>query len=558
MPETMALLRLSWKRNRALAAGMAIATLVGILVAIASGPLEVGSLRGKIAIYALICTMLPAALSSIVLFDYSNEGNLNMSESGCSHWLLRMPVHSWKIAAVPVVLKTIWITVLWMLFVFIARYLGSDEAIPLFAPSVMFSAAAISMLVLAWQPFRSGWHRIAALIVAALAIYGCSALVLVAPFINQVAWRPIAVWTSRIGVVLLYSFVVWLLIRSVHTARTNVTGLVPLRARNPFFGITSADNAPERRFRSPRHALIFHDLLQQRGWMRNTFILGVIPAIVIITLFVPLGIPTVVLTLILFGYLAGIAISRMGATGEAVLSVPSYLAASPLSSAAIAWTRFAFPMLLAALVYSFVLLPIAGLACWPSNRATWNQWAAELARQIGSSETFWVGAGWTAAIVIAAGVFMLGRVATCFWFAMSGRPWLTVVMSIVLGLSVLVPLGVLIRWFILQPDFESTRASAMEYAAWIPWIVAALLIAKGVASLAAIFTVSAKRLAGPGDQIKVILIWAMITLGVSASLAMLVPDPRVTFLWCLGFAALSIPLSRVIILPLMVDWSRHR
>jgi hypothetical protein len=490
------------------------------------------------------------------MFDYSDERNLNLPETGCSHWLLRMPIQSWKIALVPVVLKTLWVTTLWVAFVLTLRLLA-DERPPLFAPSLVFSAITIWILTISWRPFRSSWHRMVVLAVAVPVLYLCVAGAIIAPVINQVEWRPTATAASVIGAILLYGSGVWTLVRSVDIARTNATGIVPERGKTKESSLSQSANEQVRQFNSPRHALAAHDHLQSQMWLRRTFIVGVIPAILIFVLLIPVSIPSVVIVLFVFAYLGAIAISKIGAA-DGSPSLPPYLAASPLSSATIAWTRFSSPMVIATGVFFCVLIVFAGWACWPENREAWIRWAGLRTREAGSTDTVIVGLRWSAAIVIASAAFFMGRLATTIWFGLGRRTWQSVVISLLPILIFLVLMGFVLRWFMQQTDWESTRESALAYTACLPYIVIGLLSVKVAASATVAAALWSRKLASGGAISKVLGIWAAITLLVGTSTAMLVPDPRVTFLWCFAVAAITIPLARVLALPLSLAWNRHR
>ncbi len=556
MPELLALTRLAIVRSRLLLLLMVSAVAIGVATVFVAGPIGQDDLGAKIAIIALFCTMLPAALSSIVLFDYAAEGNMNLPESGCSHWVLRMPVQSWKVACVPLILKTLWVTALWLVFVFVARFLDAEDDLPLVAPSICLSATAIWVLVLAWRPFRSGWHRLAALTIVVPVLYCCIVAVFVSPHLKTVEWRPTATYATFTMAIVLYIAGVWLAVRAVALARTSITGVVPEFGKQREASWLSGGGDRERHYQSAVHTLVSHDLNESQGWVRKTLIVGVIPAIVIFSLFIPVCVPSVVIVFWVFAYLAAIAVMRAGSALNS--SLPPYLAASPLSNATIAWSRFATAMLIATCVSSSILVVFAGWCCWAANRHAWLVWASQRADDVGSADPVMIGLRWSIAIVIASATFVLGRLASYFWFGMTGRQWVSVAMTVVMGLMVFVPLSIAFRWFAQQRDWESAQTSALYYAGFLPAIVTGLLVLKSLAVAAAVAVVSSRKLVSHSSMLRVIAIWAAITLLVATSLAMLIPDPRATYLWCLGLTALAVPLARVLVLPASIAWNRHR
>ena len=169
-----------------------------------------------------------------------------------------------------------------------------------------------------------------------------------------------------------------------------------------------------------------------------------------------------------------------------------------------------------------------------------------------------IGLRWSIAVVIASATFVLGRLATYFWFGMTGRQWVGVVMAVVIGMMVFVPLSIAFHWFAQQRDWESAQASALYYAGFLPAIVIGLLVLKSLAVAAAVAVVSSRKLVSHSRILRVVAIWVAITLTVATTLAILIPDPRATYLWCLGLTTLAVPLARVLVLPASLAWNRHR
>jgi hypothetical protein len=144
------------------------------------------------------------------------------------------------------------------------------------------------------------------------------------------------------------------------------------------------------------------------------------------------------------------------------------------------------------------------------------------------------------------------------WISLAGRTWVVMLMAVVSGTVYLTPVGVALRWFMAQTDWETTRISALSYLPLVPVFTAGFLVLKGIALIASVIAVTRQRVVTHSEVIRVVAIWSVITLLVSGAIMMLVPDPRVTFLWCLAVTSLVIPLSRVIVLPLALAWNRHR
>ncbi len=345
------------------------------------GNLVTGASRRSDRREPLFFSLMPAGIASIILFDYGLDQDLNLPDSSCSHWILRMPIQAWKIAAVPIALKSLWISAIWIIFVLVARSLDSP-AIPLIMPCIVFSAVAVWIMVLSWRPFQSSFRRFALLVIAIPVLYCALVGAIAAPMIDAVQWRPLATLASVVAGIALYVGGIWTLVRSTQLARISPGGIIPgERSTRP----RDADNAglrlnetplPTQHFRSKIDALFHHDYQRSRHWIRGLYAIMVLPTIVIFALFVPVHAASVIMALALFVYYAGFAGSRSFASNNFSSELPVYLAASPLSTKTLAWTRQLFPLVMGLITYGCILFLFAGWACWESNRAIWMQMGA--------------------------------------------------------------------------------------------------------------------------------------------------------------------------------------
>jgi hypothetical protein len=564
MSELAALVRLSIARHRWMLVGLSLSVLTGACVAIVWHVWSPGSSGDDVATVALLLSLLPSGIAAIVLFDYGLDQDLIQHQSGCNHWILRMPIDDWKIAIVPVALKTVWISGLWILFVSIARWMGSS-AIPILMPCIAFSAVGVWILVLSWRPVRHSLMRFAGLVLAAIVLYVALVGAIASPKIEQIEWRVPAIVTSGVACVSLYVGGILYLIRSTHLARVNPGGIVPTKGYSP--RVASIANAtphaaslpPMRIYRNQAHALFWHDFQRSIHWIRKIYLLFVIPTIVLYVLFVPVGGFGIVTALFLFAYWAGMAVSRTLESGEASRGMPVYLAASPLRTKTLAWTRQLLPLAVALVTFSCLLVLFAGWGCWESNRRAWMGWAEAQARSLDApDDAFRIGVQLSIAIVLGVGVVALGRIAAFWWVGLTGRPWVSILVTIVTSLGLLVPLGFALSWFLRQKDWESTQASALDFLSWLPWLIGTGLTAKAVLALAASVASWRRGLASAGDLLWICLIWTALTVALAFCFELLLPYRFVTLSWCLAITALAIPLARILVMPLALSMDRHR
>ena len=558
MPETVALLRLALTRNRGILIGLFVTVLIGQGVAWLSITPEYPYGYGDLSIIALAFSLLPAAIASIVLFNYGYDSDMASPDSGCSPWLLRMPIAHWKIAMVPVALKTAWISGIWLLFVYATQSFGVKETIPALAPCFAFSATAISVLVISWRPFRNAWGRLATLLVCGPLLYLIIGLVLVAPSIKQAEWRPLAVQASTIGSVLFYFASVVLAIRAAGLARTAPHGLIPASPESTRYGAQTDSVEDQKSFRNQFRALMHHEYLQLHGWVKKVVLATALPLAIFLVLFCKLSVVAVVAACIGFAYFSLFAVSRSSVIRDGYRTLPPYLAASPLRTSTIAWARFASLLSIALAVYFLIGFVFLGWACWPSNREIWSQWATDRAISIGSDAAFTTGLRWSLLIVIAWPYAVMTRMVAYLWIDLARRQTLAVAAAVAAGLVFLLPLMALLLWFMQQSDWETTMAEALGFLEWIPGILAVVLSLKGVAVAIASWKIIHDKLISVAELSKIYLRWAVVVAVAAAVIIGLIPDPRINDLWVFGGVVAWTPLCRILLMPIGLAWDRHR
>jgi hypothetical protein len=544
----MALVRLSLARHRLSLFAIGGLTAGGVisahLIASFGGPLAV-----KFAITALWLTMVPTGFWSMMLFLSESDRNLFDRESGYNHWLLRMPIADWKLALVPVTLKTIWLSALWMVF---ALTIGSLAigAVPLVGPAIILSAIGVWLMVFTWRPFAHGWWRLAAMMTGIFAIWLCAVCILDSDIKLPEALRHWILLASYAA----YPLGAWMSVRAVRLSRSSSLGLIAETAKASRGG--EPTEIPVRHHTSPRMALLWNDVNKSRHLMRRCITLGVIPGMIFVVSFVPLSIPGYIGTMVLltcFGWsISSLVLDR---TDRGVIVLPPYLAASPLSTAELAWTRlFTFiGMLLGWLLLA--PLAFAGWAIWAENREIWNQWSAQMAQQTGASTA---GGGIAAAMFLATCVIVVGRGAANIWPALCGRSWIQFTVAVVCSLAYMLPIGVVIAWFLQQDSWQGARQSGLYWLTYLPAIVVTWLVLKVIAVGVAIAQLRSRALASWRAIGSIVVGWSALTILIAWALHLLIPHPAATLLWCFAAVATSLPLARVLIVPVSLHFGRHQ
>ncbi len=553
MSETIALARLALQRQRT--SLLIIAALVAIGVSSAFILAAPGSRTAdEFAIIALLLTMLPAGLLSIGLFSFSSDRDFLLGESGFLHWLLRMPIAAWKLALVPITLKTIWISSLWIIFALTAGSTTTAQ-LHLMLPAVICSSVGIWLMVLIWRPFTNGWWRLGAFLVCSLVLY----LLIFGMLTEMESNGPvISSWLKSlctVGIYGMFALGVWMSVRAVHLARSNGFGLIPEMGWAKASKLENARECRVRQHRSPKAALIWHDLQKSRETHRYVFLLGVAPALVLLTLFMPFSIVGYVFVMVLFTCFASVASATVqDHNPQGTIVLPPYLGASPLGTATIAWTRIFTTAAILTLTLSLSLIIFAGWSLFPSNRVVWNQWSAEMAEATGVSSA---GPGIALATILATFIIVIGRIVAFIWPALCGRPWLNFSIIVVATFGYLIPIVAVIAWFLQQTSWESTQQNALYWLAYLPGLVAVWLAAKALLVLFCSIRLHSLRLVAPPVIVCMIGGYLITTFLIAVALHLLIPYPQATLVWCFAAVLVVLPLARMLALPISLHYGRH-
>ena len=572
MSESLAFLRLVWSRDVRLALAIILASLVGALISYVAAnvlPSErlsfmpSASLRDIAVFGTMLLTVVPASFAALGLFNFQlNEEHLESPQSCCSHWLLRMPIKSWKIAIVPVVLKTVWMSTCWLLLIVPIQALAGSGGIPWFEPALSLSAIAIGYLAISWRPFRSGWWRVGAMIAMGLASLNLMVLAQIRTQIELQPWHAL----GTTGVVLAYAGTVWLLLHSVRLARTETAGIIPAGKRF-VSNVVNTGNVSSKQIelRNPIRALAWHDLYRAKKLSIIAIGLMFIPLLIFAgcvglqggTIFIAMIASAICSWSVLTG-----SMYPMNWKSGAVL--PTYLIASPIPSYRIAWTRLVTSF---AIQIPFIVVSVIAILLWTlsrANRSQWTDWAESLAASIGitepgnSEDVFWFGIRMSAAIILASVIAMHGRIVSLLWVNMHGRDWLVWLVGALVLAAILTGVIVPLSWFFRYESIEEVREVAMWWASFAPLIIGLLLTTKIAFALAAGGILIRKDLAPMSAITRILMIWCVFIASFGILFHLLIPDARATIPMMFATSALCIPLGSVYWMPISVDADRHR
>lgn len=555
MSETLALFRYGVTKDRIwILLSISVIAVAHLVVAILAPSLIEFSKDPKGQWVLLIYLTMPVVMIALLIFNFSESSNLTDGGSGYSHWLLRMPIADWKLVSVPIVLKagiSAFLTLSTAAHVYFL-----DSTITMWGivhVGLGFLNMNIWLMAATWHPFRSVWRRVIGLCVGAVVFYLGFVATLCATFESRMEpWFDDYVagparYFQVIGIVIgvCYAF------RAVKLARTNSHGLV-----SPLAKSSERDEADGRvrNFRSPAMALMGHDLLKSKVLIVRTFLLGYVPAVIIFGCLFPFLIVSMVFAVLTFLYIGYIAGAQVLARTESN-AYPTYLIATPLSSACIAWAR-------AATYIGIVLIAMTGLlatsgvwALWPQNRADWTAWALMMAESTGHANA---GIQITLAVLMCCFALAAFLTSSVIWTGYTARFW--VQLSSIIGYSVglLIPLGIVLRWFFRQKTWEQAEASALEWVdVLLPYVFVVIAI-KVILTGVSIALLRKFRLVAWRHIIQVIVGWFCVTLAFAVVMHFLIPLDYVTLFWLVAYSIALVPLARVLAMPSALHWGRHR
>ncbi|QDS96007.1 hypothetical protein FF011L_48110 [Roseimaritima multifibrata] len=563
MPETIALTRLAFIASRKQLIGMAVWLLFSTLVAMVVG----GVFGARHATGTLCLLAFPVFAFSLGVFDFSQTEDLMAGKSGYSHWILRMPIASWKLALVPLTLRFVWNGLLYLLAVLFFG-IGVGIWLPISTGLLCLAAGGAWVSVVIWRPFEGPWRRVTLAVVAFVGWYLLMMLVMSAHFdkSTDIPWLkeyPFAFKTGTFALALfLLVWGVWLAFQSVVLSRTNTDGIIPEKkgsrllawrdwggGRSLLAGKRGSDDGPLR-------WLVRHDLLRGMAGDGNWALTGVLVAIFVLIALMPLHVGAALFLIFLVTQIPTMTSSAMlEPTKVSGSSLPSYLAASPMTCAEIGFARGIASVAGAVLATALVSLAFLLAFAWPANQVILRSWMDGLNSGVGNEFAAY---RWGAVGFIACVVLVVSRSLACTWPTATGRSRLALVFFVLPVFILLAAAAVVAGWFVRQADWETATASFEYWATWVPALILLVVVCKGVFATIAAILVVRERLLRVRTVLAFLSVWSMGTVALAAVLFMLVPDQRILLGSVLLVTLCLVPLGRILMLPYAVFLNRYR
>ena len=527
-----------WRRHRwgllADFAWLAVLAIVPNLLPLAWRRAEVGQ-NLAVAAASVFIHLLAA-------FTYGFEIDLSAKQSGFPSRMFTLPLATRRLVAWPVASGVCATTAAWLVIArFILRPCGVDA--PLALPMAAAAAAMLAVQAVSWTPFEFGWARV---IVALLLL-----LAILAPLMGPLAGvsEPLIVGLYLACLPCLYLAAVagvsrarrgdalqW---RWFQTAARFAAGLLPER-RWPFASAAQA----QLWFECRRHV----------GLLPFFVCLIGIPFAILFFAFGkhgdgPREFRILAIFLAMPPFLAAIVSGGLGKHDftSKNFAMPAFLATRPMASAQFVAAKFKMAAVSTLIAW---LVTLALPAVWllaPGRAALARSTFAELSAALPPGQL--AGAALLAFVFLP---FMTWKkLVDGMYVGLTGRSWFGNLMGLLFGGLVVaaIPLGLALQFY---PEYRPL--------AWrlVPWAILAALAAKAITAAFVIRALWLSRLVALARLRNYLVLWCAVTAALAAAFIAVVPAGALSIWMAAASAALLVPLNRLAVAPLALNWDRHR
>lgn len=487
--------------------------------------------------FALSLPLGFALVYLLAAFAHGDQAQLESRESGYPRRAFTLPVRTAALAGWPLALGASVTVLLWLAVAGLV-WRPCGLAVPLLWPAAFFAAFLTWLQAFVWWPFPFPFVRIIAATVV-LGALGAAALLGRAYAVPE----PVLLAASAGLIVTGHALAVAGVARARRGDGTTGDRVTPT-ARSV--------ERPLPLFAAPSRALFW------MAWRRGGFLLPLSAglvwlahlALVCSTAEAP-AIRVVVTAQLIWPLLMASSIGgTLAARGLAVphdSRLSPFVASRPVPTALLVGVLLRVAFASALLTWAVVLLPLfAELPFIPAGTVL----AADFERLVASQ-------GAKAWVLLALGVVALPaltwrQMVSGFWSTLAGRKWLGATLAIATAAGYT---GLAVSASLIFTNPEATAALLVA----VPWLLAAALALKLLGGGVVVWALHRRRLVEARTLARLGIAWGAAAVGIVALALWLVP-PALASPWTVaGWAVLLLlPLVRLGLAPLVLDWNRHR
>ncbi|QEG02589.1 hypothetical protein Mal15_67100 [Stieleria maiorica] len=524
------------------------------------------TIAGQRAVTSIVVMFsLPLLGITFALFDFSEQGDISGGATGYLPWLLRMPVRSWKLAAVPLGLKTCWTLAVCGAIALTARFFG----MPLerwFIPAIGIATLFVLACLVTWQPFRWTYTRLSLIGILFVPAYAWLILSVSFAFADNHSHPPAdatmvtAAWIVGLST---YTAPALLAARAVRLARCNVAGRISESQRwmssastaSPTLAASHSITSSQKRRAtiSPIGALLRFEATKLAEFGTRIIVASWLLIVLFFSLFDQTATDTFVFLVVVFLFPA-LFLNEWKLSGLHDRFLQPTLAIAPIPTTTIVWTQ---QLITTAIWFASLLGVPVVMLIWHASGASVpmiDDWQRVIGSQFDAPDA--LGRLGIVAVIVAA--LLVVRQTTWNVAATSTDEKRFVYWMIAAKFAVAFAA---FSWFLFQflrfPDWEAWTQWMWQSIAELPAILPWLATAKAILVIAATALLYRSGLARPQTVTGLLVGYLACTFAIAAIVWHLLPGNRVTLWHCMAAIAVLMPYSRIVLAPLCLAYNRH-
>ncbi len=547
-----------WTRHRL---GLSLCAGYWLLLAIATRTLPIRSLPTNIIALLILMPCGGAFGYLMLVFSVGRDARLERRESGFPGRLWTLPLRTWSLVGWPMLWGTTVLALAWLTLPWGMASPDFDFTLLIWMPALMLAVTLAWLQALVWSPFPLPGLRLLVLgpTISAAAV-GPEVLIVGFPLLAAIGYGLLAVQLP-----LAYGVAVY----GVSRARRGDVPQWNWPGGPALLRWTSATTVG-RPFVSPARAQLWFE------WRRKGHIFPILLAGVCATWFpmmpwiadaldnsarngvhfVPaslldevgslwLALAAVLVVPILMFSSSGLDMGRLPGR-DPTQSLSSFPATRPVSTARLILAKFEMAALSTLAGWGVLLLAVF---VWfvLGGKATEMAAAFDASCQRHPPGPFWCG---LALFVVGAGVLTWLQMVQGLWLGLLRNRWMIGwALFSMCGLTALLAFGI---WLANAPQHRQTAADVL------PWLTGGVVVVKSLLAAWSVGALKRRGLLPPIVLWGTLAAWIVLASGLFGVLTWLLPDGRTSLSAIVLGIALLVPLTRLALAPLALDWNRHR